>query len=99
LIRKLPVDLRGQVVATGLPGRDGLLDLFKGIYSTVEALADENIQFNLGHVEPTAVFRGVNKLYAVADTFSIFGREGFVEGTRLVGAQVVKDQRDFSASS
>lgn len=58
-------------------------------------MADKNIQFDLGHIEPAAVFGGVDEFYTVANAFGLLGREGFIEGARLVGAEVVKDQRDF----
>jgi hypothetical protein len=58
-----------MVVPTHLPGRDRFFDLLNGTHSAVKVLADENIQFNLSHVEPAAVPGGVDELHAVAETF------------------------------
>jgi hypothetical protein len=82
----MPVNLRIEVVATDLPCRHGLFDLLKGIHAVVKTLTDQNIEFDLGHVEPTAMFGYVRKLDAVEEGFRFFGTEDFIEGAWFVGA-------------
>ncbi len=63
--------------------------------SAVETLLLEDAQFGLGHVEPTAVFGCIVELEAFHQATCFIGGKGLVEGSGLVGIEVVVDQYDF----
>jgi len=60
-----------------------------------EALFGQDAQFDLGHVEPAAVFGGVADLQAIQESPRLFRREGFVQRGRRMGDVVVPNQHDF----
>ena len=49
-------------------------------------MTGQDIQYDLGYAESTAMSGGVHKLDAVAEVFCFFGREGTVKGAGFVGA-------------
>jgi hypothetical protein len=62
--------------------------------ATVEALATEDRELDLDHIEPAGVLGRVVKLELLQDTSSFGRREGFVEVLRSVRAQVVHHDAD-----
>ena len=68
---ELPVDLGLDLVAAGLPGTHLRAHGLNVCNAAVEALAYHHIDFNLGHVEPAAVFGRVNELKAIPQCFGL----------------------------
>ena len=62
--------------------------------ATIEALAAQDADLDLNHVEPTGVLGGVVELEAAQDTPGLGGRERLIEGTGRVGRQVVLHDPD-----
>src|SRR5262245_53193772 len=59
-----------------------------------QALPRQDRQFDLGHVQPTAVLGRVVDLQAGGDPSRLLGREGLVERSQGVDVQVVQHQHD-----
>ena len=83
---ELPVDLGLDAVSGRLPGRDLVAQGLEGVNATVEALTDQDIEFDLGDVEPTAVLGGVDELKAVPQRLGPCRGKGLVEGAGAVRA-------------
>ena len=62
--------------------------------SAVEALAAEDADLDLDHVEPTGVLGSVVELQAAQNSPGFGGRECLVEGAGRVGRQVVLHNPD-----
>src|SRR4051794_38572458 len=95
---KLPVNLRFSLVAFSFEGSNFTFQ--KGFVgnSSVQALPLENTNFNLGHVQPTPVFRGVMKLEFVQNPTGFSRWEGFVKRRGAMSIQVVINQNNLLAS-
>ena len=65
VIGELPVDGCGDAVLGSLPSGDLAAQDIDLVDAPVQALADEDIEFDLGDVQPTAVLGGVDELEAV----------------------------------
>ena len=89
-----PLDGLGLRIAVPAPSRD--LGGHPGLFgeAAVEALAGQDAQFTLGHVEPTAVGRGVVPLEAGRQPLGGLLVKGLVEGLGDVRVEVVADQDD-----
>lgn len=59
--------------------------------ATIQTLATQSAEFNLGHVEPTAMLGGVMELKAIRKAVGFLGFEGLVEGSRRVGIEIVEN--------
>ena len=85
----MPIRLGVVFVAVVLPGGDFLdQSVFVGDTS-IEALARENAEFRLCHIQPTAVPGRVVPLEPLDEAACFGGGEGLVQRSRLVGAEVV----------
>src|SRR5215207_58873 len=91
---ELPVDGGALLVASGLPGGDLGDEGVAVADAAAEALARQHRELQLGHVEPTAVDRGVVELQLPEDAPGLVGRERLVERARGVGVQVVQADAD-----
>src|SRR5436309_16012087 len=60
--------------------------------AAIQALAGEHAEFGLGHVEPTAVFRGVMNLQLGGQPLGFGGWKRLVQRSRRVDVQLVYDQ-------
>ena len=54
----------------------------------------EHTQFNLGHIEPTAMFGRVVELQALCDSCGLRGVESLVQRSQLVGVEIVQHHTD-----
>ena len=54
---------------TLLPGSHFGPDLVESVDPAVQALLDEDVEFDLGHVEPTAVLRGIDEFETMPQRF------------------------------
>jgi hypothetical protein len=87
-----PLDRDSVLVAPCLPS-SGLTGESVSVRNSVsQALAGEDAELNLRHVEPTGVFGRVVKLQPAQEPPGFSGREGFVEAGRLVRVQVVHNE-------
>ena len=50
-----------------------------GVDAAVEALADHDVEFDLGGIQPTAVLGGMDELEAIPERLGLGGFEGLVE--------------------
>ena len=57
-----------------------------------QTLSTENTEFNLSHVEPTAMLGSIVKLQPVQYTSGLGWLKGFIQGCRFMGVQVVFNQ-------
>ena len=91
---ELPIDLGLLAVSFFLPGSGFVRKrLFVG-NSPAKTLSRQNVQFDFGHVEPTAVLGRVNNLQTLDQPTSFLGRKGFVQGAQAVRVEVVHHQRN-----
>jgi len=79
IIRELPIDGGVFVVPASLPSRNLSLHLPNRIHPSVQALLNEDVEFNLRHVEPTAMFGGIHKLKAIPQRFGHRRSKGLIE--------------------
>ena len=86
---ELPIHLGPEAVAGGLPSGDLTAQNVDAIDASVQALADHDVEVDLGDVQPTAVLRGEEELEANPQGLGLRRREGFVECAGAVGAQIV----------
>jgi hypothetical protein len=63
-------------------------------YTAVETLPSKHAEFDFGHVEPTTMFGRVMELEAMGQAVCLSWREGFVEGSSIVGVKVVQHNDD-----
>ena len=91
---ELPVDLGLYPVSGRLPGGDFGAQGVDGVDAAVQALADHDVEFDLGDIQPTAVLGGKDKLEAVPKRLGPGRFEGFVERAGAVGVEVVHHQGD-----
>ena len=89
-----PVYDCGSLVAFMLKRRYFCLQYHFVADPAVEALSTEDAQFNLSHVEPTAMFGSVVKLQAFGYTTRFGWFKCFVQRTQLVSIEVVQHQTD-----
>ena len=76
------------VVAAILPGGD-LLDEVELVGDpAIETLTRQHAELGFGHIEPTAVFRGVVPFEPLDETTGFGCGEGFVERLWFVGVEV-----------
>ena len=76
---ELPVDLCLYPVSGGLPGGDFGAQGIDGVDAAIQALADHDVELDLGDVQPTAVLGGEDELEAVPQRLGPGRFEGFVE--------------------
>ncbi len=64
--------------------------------AAVEALADHDVEFDLGDIQPTDVdvLGGMDELAAIPKRLGLSGFEGLVERAGAVRVEVVHHQRD-----
>src|SRR5947208_1312426 len=79
-----PVDRRLGTIACGLPSGDLMPQQIRTAEASIQTLLPQHGQFDLGHVEPTAVFGRVMKLQFPRDPPRLGGRERLVEGRRAM---------------
>lgn len=91
---ELPDDFAFVGVGVGLPGGEFGVEQVEIVDASVQALAGESGQFDLGDVEPGPVFRGVVDLQAFGQRSRPGRLERFVQGSEGVGVQVVHNQHD-----
>src|SRR3954471_11400481 len=94
LTGEAPLDGRVLPVAVGLPGGDFAFECRPIPQPAIEALAAEDGELNLCHVEPTPVFGRVMEFQSAGDPPSFGGREGLVERGRGMRIEVVAYQSD-----
>ena len=76
------------VVAAILPGGDLLDEVELVGDAAIETLTRQHAELGFGHIEPTAVFRGVVPFEPLDETTGFGCGEGFVERLWFVGVEV-----------
>jgi hypothetical protein len=89
-----PFDACASGVALPLPSFDFVDEPIWVVDSAVEALAAQDADLDLDHVEPTGVLGGVVELQAAQDAPGFGGRKGLIEGAGLVGRQIILHNPD-----
>lgn len=95
---KAPIDGDLPFIASGRPGGNLLLCLFKGGEPLRQALAIQRREFNLGHIEPTRMLGGVMHLKALAESTRLGSGKDFIEGRKRVRIEIVQHQDDLVGS-
>ena len=90
----MPVGAGAGRVASGLPGADGRIHLVSTGEALAQALAGEDAQFDLRHVEPAAVLRCMHQPQAASQPTGGLGIEGVIQAGDVVRVEVVAHQRD-----
>ena len=94
LSREGPRDAAARGIATLLPSRNFSGEQRLGRQTPIEALAVEDANFDLRHIEPAGVVRGVVKDHAPEQPPRYRDAEHFLEADARVGIEVVEDQMD-----
>ena len=81
-------------IAVTRPDRDMTLYVFQSCEAPSQALFREYGYFNLGHVQPTGVFRCVMPRDPLQKWCGSFWPEGFDQRLRVVGVEVIEDNMD-----
>lgn len=89
-----PFDSPLVVISALLPGVDFSNDGVAIGQAPIQTLAIENANFDLGHVEPTGMFRGIVKDGTTQKFFRRLDAEGLLETLEKVGVEVVHHQVD-----
>jgi hypothetical protein len=88
------LDLHLMGVACLRPVSDNRLHTLHRGQALIQALAPQDREFDLGHVQPTAVLRRGVELQPVQHAPSLFRRKSIIQGSRRVRIQVVQDHLD-----
>ena len=91
---ELPVDFGLKVVTADRPGSNLAAHGFDAVDAPVQALADHDVDFNLGHVQPAAVLGCIDKLETVSQRLGLFRGKRLVQRALGERVQVVHHQRD-----
>ncbi len=92
LSRELPLDGLAQRVSSGLPSIDFALQKPRSWNSAIQALAAEDSDLNLGHVEPTRVLRCVVEVHSAQQGAGRTFAQYVVEALSEVDVQVVQHE-------
>lgn len=78
-----------------LPSLDFVLHFRQVIDSSIKALVDKHVEFDLSHVEPTAVSGRVDKLKPIQQRFGLRRIKCLVKRSRAVSIQIVHYECDL----
>lgn len=78
-----------------LPRLDFLLHFRHIVDSSIKALVDEYIEFDFGHIEPTAVSGCVDKLETIQQRFGCLRWKCFIDRSGSVSIQIVHNEYDL----
>ena len=92
--RKAPVDRAVLGVTLANAGIDALSQGFFVGNTISQAGAGQDREFHLGHVEPTAMLRGVVEIQLSGDGTGLLWRKCFVERGSFVRAEIVHSDPD-----
>ena len=90
-----PFDAGAAVVALLLPCRDFGSGLVVVCHSAIEALAAQDADFDLDHVEPTGVLGGVVEFQTAKHAPGFRRGQSAVKGRRAVGRELVEHDADL----
>jgi len=82
-------------IPSDLPHRYLPAQLVEGFHPPVEALASQDPQLQLGHVQPTVVLGRVVKLESLGQPLGLRRLEGLLQRGRGMRIQVVFNQHDL----
>ena len=99
LSSEIPLDGSLFLVAGLLPGINFGLQKFSIGNAPIQALAAENADLDLSHVQPTRVLRGVVKLHATQELGSRAAAKHIVKALSEVRVQVIEHQVNSSCPS
>lgn len=78
-----------------LPSTAFALQFRTAFDSPIEALPGQHIQFNLGHIQPAAMFRRMVYLKPSGQSVGLIQSEPFVKRTGRMRVQVIHDQNNL----
>jgi hypothetical protein len=91
---KPPVDLHLMGVACLRPVSDDRLHALHRGQALIQGLAPQDREFDLGHVQPTAMLGCRVKLQPAQHAPRLFRRKSLIQGSRRMRIQVVQDHPD-----
>jgi len=94
-----PVDDGWVGEARRHPGLHFFAQLLDGGNATVQALAEEAVESDLGHVQPAAAFGCEMDLELVGEALGFVRRQNLVEIRILVSAQVIHHQPELAKAA
>src|SRR5712691_1934578 len=92
---KSPLDLNAMSIASLLPRVENSLDTLHRGKALRQALTSQHREFDLRHIEPTAMFRRVVKLEATSDPTRFLWLKRLVKRTKGRGIQIVQHDSDL----
>lgn len=92
LSSELPLDGAALGISIALPGTHLGLQALAGCNSTIQALAAQDADLYLCHVQPTGVLGRVMELHPVKQTGRVAATQHFIEALPEVDVQVVQNQ-------
>jgi len=84
---ELPVDLGLKVFAADLSGSDFAFDGLDAVDAPAQAQSYHDVDFDLGHAQPAAVFRGVDKLEPIPPRLGLFRDKRLIQRAQRVRVQ------------
>src|SRR5215472_6404625 len=88
---KAPRDGAALSITLGLQGSNTLAQVLHTCHATRQTTSREDTDLDLGHIQPTAMFRGVMELDALQDAPGLGRREGFIQSSGGMCVQVIVD--------
>ncbi len=92
--RKTPLNSDLVIIAPLLPGSNDRPDPWYGRQPLIQALPPQDREFNLGHIQPTVMLRGVVKLQPSRDPSGFLWLKRVIQGGWRVGIQVIQHDPD-----
>jgi hypothetical protein len=90
-----PVDADRLPIAFGLPSGYLLFQFGARADATLQTWPSEHREFNLGHVQPTAVFGRVMQFQLLDQTARLGWLKHLLQGSQGMRVQVIHDQHDL----
>src|SRR5437867_5020360 len=89
LVGEPPVNGRSLGIAAFFISRDLLFERFQIRQAASQTLTLKDAQFDFGHIEPTAMLRGVMELQLPENPPRFLRRKSFIEGGWLMGVELI----------
>ncbi|MHB9291867.1 hypothetical protein Holit_00953 [Hollandina sp. SP2] len=96
---KTPIDFIGFLVAFMIPRSCFFAHLLYDCNPCRYSLVVNYLEFYLGHIKPTPVFRRIRYFKLVLQPFRFFCRKGFIYRRNALGIQIIHHQNDFPGKS
>ena len=86
---KAPRDATVLSIAFGFQGGNALAQVLQAFHPTRQTATGKKTDLDLGHIQPTAMFRGVMELHALQDAAGLGWLKGFIESRGRMSIEVI----------